>query len=142
MTWICAFGPSSSWNFGSISLTLSTTSTVLAPGWRCTASTSARLPSYQLAISVFSTESMTVATSPRRTGLPLRTATMMSRKASALRSCVFAWMVRFWALPSTVPIGVLTFAAAIAVWISSMPMPRAASVFGLSWTRTAYFWLP
>ena len=48
--------PSSSWNFGSIALTWSTTSTVLASGWRCTASTSARLPSYQLAIWSFSTE--------------------------------------------------------------------------------------
>ena len=39
------------------------------------------------------------ATSPRRTGLPLRTATMISRKASALMSWVLASMVRFWALP-------------------------------------------
>ena len=41
---------------GSIALTRSTTSTVLASGWRCTARMIARVPSYQLAVSLFSTE--------------------------------------------------------------------------------------
>ena len=39
-------------NCGSIALTRSTTSTVLASGWRCTASTMERSPSYQLAVLV------------------------------------------------------------------------------------------
>jgi HAE1 family hydrophobic/amphiphilic exporter-1 len=45
-----------------------TTSTVLASGWRCTARMMARVPSYQLAVVVVSTESMTRVTSPSRTG--------------------------------------------------------------------------
>ena len=41
-----------------------------------------------------------------------------------------------------VPIGVFAFAAAIACWTSSTPIPRAASASGFSCTRTANFWLP
>jgi hypothetical protein len=41
-----------------------------------------------------------------------------------------------------VPTGVLTLAAVIAACNSLMPMPRAASAVGSTWTRTAYFWLP
>ena len=40
----------SPWNDGSIALTASTTATVLASGWRCTARMMAREPSYQLAV--------------------------------------------------------------------------------------------
>ena len=132
-----------SWNFGSIALTRSTTSTVLASGWRCTASTSARLPSYQLAVSVFSTESITA----RDVAQAHRVAVAhgddeVAEGGGVARAACCAWMVRFWALPSTVPTGVLALAAATAVWISSTPMPRAASAFGSSWMRTAYFWLP
>ena len=43
------FWGSWSWKVGSSAFTLSTTSTVLASGWRCTASTMDRAPSYQLA---------------------------------------------------------------------------------------------
>ena len=39
----------SSWKLGSIALTRSTTSTVLASGWRCTARMMARVPLNQLA---------------------------------------------------------------------------------------------
>ena len=73
---VAAAGSSLS-KLGSIAFTRSTTSTVLASGWRWTASMMARLPLYQLAVWLFSTELMTGATSPRRTGWPLRIATMM-----------------------------------------------------------------
>jgi hypothetical protein len=59
---------------GSRALTRSTTSTVLVPGWRCTASTTARVPLNQLATLSFSTPSTARPTSPRRTGAPLRQA--------------------------------------------------------------------
>ena len=53
-------------------LIASTTSTVLVPGCRCTVSTIARVPLYQLATLSFSTLSVTWATSSRRTGEPSR----------------------------------------------------------------------
>ena len=46
--------------------------TVLASGWRETATVMARLPLYQLPFLLFSTPSMTRATSRSRTGAPLR----------------------------------------------------------------------
>ena len=57
---------------GSSALIASTTSTVLVPGWRCTASTTARVPLNQLATLSFSTPSTTCPTSARRTGEPSR----------------------------------------------------------------------
>ena len=132
-----------SWNFGSIALTRSTTSTVLASGWRCTARTIARLPSYQLAVWLFSTESMTVRdiAEAHRVAVAHGDDDVAEGVGVGAAACC-AWMVRFWALPSSVPTGVLALAAATAVWISSTPMPRAASASGSSWMRTAYFWLP
>ena len=61
-------------NCGSFDLTRSTTSTVLASGWRWIASTTARWPLYQLATLSFSTPSMTLAISQSLTGAPLRQA--------------------------------------------------------------------
>ena len=57
---------------GSLSRTKSTTSTVLASGWRWIASTMARASLNQVAILSFSTLSMTRATSLSLTGAPLR----------------------------------------------------------------------
>ncbi len=57
---------------GSLARTRSTTSTVLASGWRWIASTIARLPLNQLAILSFSTLSMTRAISDSLIGVPLR----------------------------------------------------------------------
>ena len=66
-------------NEGSSLLIESTTSTVFVPGWRCTASRIERVPLNQLAILSFSTESKTRASSERRTGEPLRQATISGR---------------------------------------------------------------
>ncbi len=59
-------------NCGSLALTESTTSTVLASGWRWIASTIARSSLNQLATLSFSTLSMTSAISFSLTGAPLR----------------------------------------------------------------------
>src|ERR1035437_2206530 len=58
-------------NSGSRRLTLSTTSTVFVPGWRCTARITARLLSYHATILSLSTLSMTLPSSPRRTAVRL-----------------------------------------------------------------------
>jgi len=58
---------------------VSTTSTVLVPGWRCTASTMPGVPENQLMRRVSSTESVTEAISDRRTGEPFFQATMSGR---------------------------------------------------------------
>ncbi len=50
----------------------STTWMVLVPGWRWMASTTPRLPLYQLATLSFSTLSMTFPNSCKRIGAPLR----------------------------------------------------------------------
>ncbi len=59
-------------NTGSSLLIASTSSTVLASGWRWTASMTAFLPLNQLPTWSFSTLSMAFATSRSRTGAPLR----------------------------------------------------------------------
>ena len=61
-------------NCGSRAFTESTTSTVLASGWRWIASTTARSSLNQLATLSFSTLSMTLAISFSLTGAPLRQA--------------------------------------------------------------------
>src|SRR5689334_6682472 len=61
-------------NCGSLDLTRSTTSTVLASGWRWIASTTARSLLYQLATLSFSTLSTMLAISLSLTGAPLRQA--------------------------------------------------------------------
>lgn len=95
-----------------------------------------------LRVWVFSTESMTLATSPSLTGLPPRVVMMTLANWAASASCVFAWMVSCWALFWIVPTGVLALVAVMASCNSSSPMPRAASAVGSIWMRTAYFWLP
>ena len=124
-----AVGPRSVVNFGSIAFTESTTLTVLASGWRKTASTSAGLPSYWLAVCVLATESMTRATSPRRTGLPFGVAMMTCRNSSAEVMVVLVWMGSELALPT-----------ALVTW--SMPMPSAFSAAGSTSARTANFLAP
>ena len=55
---------------GSSALMWSATLMMFAPGWRCTFRITARLPSAQPASCAFSTPSMTLATSSKRTGAP------------------------------------------------------------------------
>ena len=118
------------------------TSTVFASGWRWIASTMDRLPWVQLAVWLFSTESITLATSRRRTGLLLRVAMMRPANWSASLSWVSAWMVRVWFGFLITPTGVMVLARSTASCSSSMPMSREASALGSTWMRTAYFWLP
>ena len=67
------------WKLGMMRLIELTVSMVLAPGWRWMASTMARLSTFQAATRLFSTPSIGVATSSRRTGAPLRQATISGR---------------------------------------------------------------
>src|SRR3954462_9147514 len=69
------------------------TATVLVPGWRWIASTTARSPLYQLATLLFSTLSSTVPSSSRWTGAPLRYATTIWRNSEAFWSWPFALIV-------------------------------------------------
>ncbi len=66
--WIC--GGRLAWSDGSSLRMRSTVSMMLAPGWRCTFSRTAGLPSCHAARRVFSTESTTVPMSVSRTGPP------------------------------------------------------------------------
>ncbi len=102
----------------------------------------ARVPSYQLAVVVVSTESMTRVTSPSRTGRPFLVAIMMLENPAALFSCVLAVIVSCCLSFCSTPSGVLLLAEAIAVCSWSIEMPRAASAVGSIWTRTAYFCCP
>ena len=116
----------------------STTRTVLAPGWRCTARVMEGSPFRVAQLLRVSRLSSTVATSRRRTGLPPLVLTMRSANSAALRSCLLACSTRVCLGPSSVPTGVLTLAALSAALISSRPMLRTASASGLTRTRTAY----
>ena len=64
-------GPSSSCNTGSCAWMASVASMMLAPGWRVTISSTAGRSSEKPALRTSSTESLTLATSPRRTAAPL-----------------------------------------------------------------------
>ena len=66
-------------SWGSNAFTRSMTSMMLAPGWRRMIMRTARLPSTQPAIRVFSTLSTTAPMSCRRTGDPFRYATTRGR---------------------------------------------------------------
>jgi hypothetical protein len=66
-------------SMGSRAFTRSTVSITLAPGWRWIRRMMAGLPSVRPALRRSCTESSTVAISARRTGAPLRYATMMGR---------------------------------------------------------------
>ena len=61
---------------GSAALIASTVAMTFAPGWRCTSMITAGCLFIQLPVRVFSTPSVTLATSDRRTGWPLFVATI------------------------------------------------------------------
>ena len=115
----------------------STTCTVLAPGWRCTARVIEGSPFRVAQLRSVSRLSSTLATSRRRTGLPPLVLTIRSANSDALRSCLLAWSTSVCLGPSRVPTGVFTLAALRAALISSSPMLRAASACGCTRTRTA-----
>ena len=135
---------------GSSSRTRPTTSTVFTPGCFCTASTMARAGSSlspsraanQLATRESCTPSMTSASSPRRTGAPLRYATTMPVNPAAFASWPLARICTDCRYPSSRPVGWLTLWAASAARTSSSVMPRLASSRGSSRTRSAYFCAP
>ena len=91
---------------------------------------------------VFSTASTTFATSARRTGAPLRYATVMRRNWFASVSCPDAWRVYERVGPQSTPVGWFTLWLEMASRTSSVPIPRLASAEGSSCTRTAYFCEP
>src|SRR5262249_16806809 len=118
---------------------MSTTSTVLAPGWRWTARVTEGLSLYQLATLSFSTLSMTVATSCSLTGAPLGQVTTTSLYSLACRMALVASSVTFWRGPYSVPTGELELVATSTRRISSSETLRAAAATGSTCTRTANF---
>lgn len=122
--------------------TSSTTWTVLASGWRCTARTMARVPLNHEAVRLFSTESSTLATSFKRTGAPSRQAMASSPNAAALGNWALDCKVSCCLGPFSTPKGELELAALMALLSSSTPIPREARASGFNWMRTANFWLP
>ncbi|MNN60876.1 hypothetical protein D3C81_1760840 [compost metagenome] len=124
-------------NCGKVSFTASTTATVFAFGWRCTANTMDGSPFTQLPLLVDSTLSSTTATSLRRVVWPLRLLMTRLLNASALRNCLLACRVRVWRVPSSTPTGEFAFAARSANATSSSVILRAANSSGLTLTRTA-----
>ena len=71
ITFSLTCGPSSSCSTGSCAWMASVASMMLAPGWRVTISSTAGRSSEKPALRTSSTESLTLATSPRRTAAPL-----------------------------------------------------------------------
>src|SRR6185503_13316785 len=128
--------------FWMLALTASATSTVLLPGWRRIDSTMVRTPLYQLPERGFSTPSVTVPRSPRRTGEPLRYVMVMVRNASASFSWPLDWSASALYLPFRTPAGVLTLLALTALTTSSRPILRYARARGSSRICTAYRWAP
>ena len=131
---------------GNSLFTASFVSTTFEFGCRMTMSITVRFisPSWNIHAAVLSssTLSTTVATSSRRTGMPLRNATVMSLNSSAFQSCPVAWMFIVRSLPQSVPTGRFTFHERSASATSLMPIWWAASLSGFAFTRTANFWLP
>ena len=126
---------------GSIARTESTTCTVFAFGWRCTASVIERSPLYQLAVFTDSKLSCTSATSRSRTGAPLRVATTMFANSRAFTSWRFACTVSVCRGPSSTPTGVFALAAPMAARSSSSVRLRSLSWSLRTRTRTAKrFW--
>ncbi len=66
----------------------------------------------------------------------------MSLYCSAFISWPVACSVNDLCGPTSVPLGTLLFQLRSCVSTSLMPIWRAASAWGSSWTWTAYFWLP
>ena len=81
-------GGSSRWNSGIAALIASVTATVLASGWRWMERMMERVASSSAIASSFSTESSTLAISCRRTGVPLRQATISGLKKAAVGSAL------------------------------------------------------
>ena len=130
-------------SWGSSALTRSTTSTVLASGWRWTAEDDrarAVVPARRLVVLDRVDHRGDVAQPHRRAVAGGDDEVAELAALAQLRAAPA--MVSFCCVALNVPTGVLALAAAIAACISSTPMPRAASASGSSWTRTAYFWLP
>src|ERR1700722_4372090 len=96
------------WIRARAALTPSATLTVFVPGWRWTASTMAGSALTQLAVLLFWTSFETRPISDRRTGAPLRYATIMVAKALALDNCPLASTVRAVLGPHRMPVGRLT----------------------------------
>jgi hypothetical protein len=71
----------------------------LVPGWRWIARITARSSLYQLATLSVCTPSITRPSSSRRTGEPLRYATISGRKASAFWSWPVAMTLNIWWVP-------------------------------------------
>ena len=92
-------GGTSARKVGSSFLILSTTSMVLVPGWRWIASTMPRLSLNHAATLSLCTLSMTLPTSPCRTGEPLRYVTMIFLNAAASYSWPVAWTANMRSLP-------------------------------------------
>ena len=108
---------------GSWARTSSTVETILAPGWRWTSISTAGPPLYQAPFSVFSRSCTAAPTSASRTGPPLRQAMISRAKSAGSFSWSFAMTEDAWRGPSTLPFGVLTLAAAMAVRTSSSERP-------------------
>ncbi len=125
------------WKPASFARTESTTLTVLASGWRSTASEIEVSPLKEAAVLTVSKLSSTAATSFRRTVLPPLLLTIRSANSAALRSWRFACSVSVCDGPSSVPTGVLALAERSALVSSSRLMLRAASASGWTRTRTA-----
>ncbi|MNK57936.1 hypothetical protein D3C87_770020 [compost metagenome] len=135
--WISTDCGSSALKRGMSARTASTTCTVLALGWRCTASEIESCPLKLLAVLTDSKLSSSVATSSSRTGAPLRCAMISLAKSAAFMSWRLAWMVSVWRGPSSVPTGVLALAEFTALASSSSVMLRALSRSALALMRTA-----
>ena len=90
---------------GRAATTPSTTSTVLASGWRCTARVRPRTPFRKEATRSFCTPSTTSATSDSRTGAPERPAMTRFPKASASGGWSFARSTSCCRWPLSVPDG-------------------------------------
>jgi hypothetical protein len=88
----------------------STTPTVFVPGWRWTASTTARVFLNQLATLSSCTLSMTLPSSSRRTGAPLRYVTISGRYAFASVSLPVVSRVHARLGPCRAPVGMFGFA--------------------------------
>ena len=126
-------------SFSTMACTRSATRTVFVPGWRWIASTIARLPLNQLATRLSCTPSSTVPRSPSRTMAPASVLMMRLRNSRALSSWPSERRVSALSGPHRTPVGRLTLPDAMAPETWSMPTPRAASAWGSSWMRTAYF---
>ena len=94
---------------GSVALISSITSIVFEPGWRMIATLIAGSPRYQLPSRTLEMLSITFATSPTRTGAPLRYAMIWRRNAAAFCSCPSVWMIAASSTPFSAPVAWFAF---------------------------------